>query len=376
MDVIKGRFAVCMLIAVGFLTVFSVDAIAEVKKGDLVKVHYTAKLENGEVFYSTDPQEIANAKKADWFQPSPTNEPELVVAGEQAMFPGIGENIIGLSEGETKTVTLAPEQAFGPSDPEKQRTFPREVSYPIDMEMGPREFVGRFNKFPVEGAVVDINPYIRAEVVKVTEETAELKLSAEDGRVEEDEVGKTVISVTDKEVKMFLEPDEGAKIPGTDSQGRPMEGRITTVNATSLVVDYNQPMLGKTIVIDMKVVEVVDDKKLQNAELDWRTPDGEDLGEFRGQGKPVFAVMHRESCGWCTRYFEETLKDKRILMLEDEFIWVEVDTDEHKKIAEKYNLEGTPLTVILSEKGDVIQRLGGFKPAPALYPTLLSITNN
>lgn len=370
MGAINGRFLACVFIFVTIGAVFCGPALAEIEKGDLVKVNYTAKLASGEVFYSTNSDAVKGAVKTDWFKLADNPGPELVIAGQQAMFPGLGENLVGLAEGGTKTVTLKPEQAFGPGDPEKTRSFPREVVFPIDMEMGPREYVGRFNKFPVQDAEVEVNPYIKAEVKSITEDKVNLKLSAENGKVAEDEFGKSTITVTESEIKLFMDPQKGAKVPGVDPKGQPMQGRITTIDEESFVVDYNQPLLGQTIILDIEVAEVIEDSSLDNAKIVWSEADAGNLDEYKGKGKPIFVVMHRDGCGWCTKYFNETLKDKRILTLRDEFVWVKVDTQKHRALGEKYDLEGTPLTVILDDNGKELARYGGYKQAAVLYPVL------
>jgi len=66
------------------------------KEGDTVRVHYTGKLEDGCPFDSSrgaDPLEF--------------------VLGEGRMIPGFEEAVIDMSPGESKTVKVPPEKAFG-----------------------------------------------------------------------------------------------------------------------------------------------------------------------------------------------------------------------------------------------------------------------
>jgi len=71
------------------------------KYGDRVAVHYTGKLENGEVF--------ANSK---------VGEPFEFTIGKGEVIPGFEKRVIGMELGETKTITIPPEEAYGPRSEE------------------------------------------------------------------------------------------------------------------------------------------------------------------------------------------------------------------------------------------------------------------
>lgn len=68
-----------------------------VKERDKVHILCEAKLEDGTVFYKNDEKNIL----------------EFVV-GEGRFFPAVENAIKDMKEGETKTVTLEPEDAYGP----------------------------------------------------------------------------------------------------------------------------------------------------------------------------------------------------------------------------------------------------------------------
>ena len=64
--------------------------------GDTVTVHYTGQLENGDVFAE-----------------SQGDEPIEMTIGDDQYIPGFERGVVGMEVGETKTVTLPPEEAFG-----------------------------------------------------------------------------------------------------------------------------------------------------------------------------------------------------------------------------------------------------------------------
>jgi FKBP-type peptidyl-prolyl cis-trans isomerase 2 len=72
------------------------EKMKEAQVGDLVSVHYTGKLTNGEVFDS-----------------SKERDPLQFTLGKKEMLVGFEEGVVGMKPGETKSVTLNPEQAFG-----------------------------------------------------------------------------------------------------------------------------------------------------------------------------------------------------------------------------------------------------------------------
>ena len=70
--------------------------MSNAQHGDTVTVHYTGQLENGDIF--------ADSKDDD---------PIEITIGDGQYIPGFENGVIGMEVGETKTVTLPPEQAFG-----------------------------------------------------------------------------------------------------------------------------------------------------------------------------------------------------------------------------------------------------------------------
>lgn len=77
-----------------------------VKKGDKIKVDYTGKLLDGSVFDS-----------------SIGREPLEFIVGAGQMIKGFDSGVIGMKIGETKTITLSPQEAYGEHDPALLRTF-------------------------------------------------------------------------------------------------------------------------------------------------------------------------------------------------------------------------------------------------------------
>ena len=91
----------------------------QVKEGDVVKVHYTGKLVNGEQFDS-----------------SAGREPLEFTVGAGQMIKGFDDAMPGMNLGEKKTINIAPEDAYGPRSEEAIIEFPKE-NVPEDMVLEP-----------------------------------------------------------------------------------------------------------------------------------------------------------------------------------------------------------------------------------------------
>jgi peptidylprolyl isomerase len=78
--------------------------MAQAKEGDKVKVHYTGRLEGGEVFDSSECAEQECGCDAG---------PLEFTIGEGEVIPGFEKAVVGMSEGEAKTFTIPVEDAYG-----------------------------------------------------------------------------------------------------------------------------------------------------------------------------------------------------------------------------------------------------------------------
>lgn len=90
--------------------------------GDNVQVHYTGTLDDGSQFDSSEGR-----------------EPLEFLLGAGQVIPGFEAAIVGMAEGETKTVTFSADQAYGPHDPSAVHTVGRdEIPSEIPLSVGGR----------------------------------------------------------------------------------------------------------------------------------------------------------------------------------------------------------------------------------------------
>ena len=92
----------------------------QAKDGDTVKVHYTGSLEDGTVFDT-----------------SLEREPLEFTLGQGQLIPGFEQAVIGMKIGESKTVTIPAEQAYGPYNNELISVIDRDnLAEGLDPEVG------------------------------------------------------------------------------------------------------------------------------------------------------------------------------------------------------------------------------------------------
>ena len=91
----------------------------QVKEGDVVRVHYTGKLTNGEQFDSSEGR-----------------EPLEFTVGAGQMIKGFDDAMPGMSVGEKKTINILPGDAYGEKDEQAMIEFPK-ANIPPDMKLEP-----------------------------------------------------------------------------------------------------------------------------------------------------------------------------------------------------------------------------------------------
>ena len=112
----------------------------QVKEGDVVRVHYTGKLTNGEQFDSSNGR-----------------EPLEFTVGAGQMIKGFDDAMPGMSVGEKKTINILPENAYGLKDEQSVIEFPisnipAEMKLDVGMQLQLRNVVGQ--PFPVTVAEI------------------------------------------------------------------------------------------------------------------------------------------------------------------------------------------------------------------------------
>lgn len=94
--------------------------MSQPKSGDTVKVHYTGTLDDGSEFDS-----------------SRSGDPLEFVLGEGQLIPGFEQAVGEMKVGETRTVNIPADEAYGPRYDELMQTVPRDaMPEGVELEAG------------------------------------------------------------------------------------------------------------------------------------------------------------------------------------------------------------------------------------------------
>lgn len=90
-----------------------------IDNGNTVSVHYTGKLEDGQVFDT-----------------STGREPLTFEVGSGQLIPGFDAAVRGKEAGDVVTTTIEPEEGYGPHNPDMIQEMPRERIGGVELEVG------------------------------------------------------------------------------------------------------------------------------------------------------------------------------------------------------------------------------------------------
>ena len=94
--------------------------MTQAQQGNTIRVHYTGRLDDGSVFDSSE-----------------GGEPLEFTIGQGQMIPGFEQGVVGMELGESRTVVIAADQAYGVYQPQGVIEVDRsEIPPTIQLEVG------------------------------------------------------------------------------------------------------------------------------------------------------------------------------------------------------------------------------------------------
>jgi FKBP-type peptidyl-prolyl cis-trans isomerase 2 len=343
----------------------------EVRSGDLVTLNYTVTLEDGSLVATTRESAARDqaVKKVSWYRDEPAYAAVEAVAGRQEIMPGLGEALVGMKQGEKKRITLTPEQAFGMPDPAKSQQMPCSQTFPRVIRMPADEYVKRFSGFPMVNKEVELLPYFKSRVTEVTERDVALEYLVSDGASFGDSFGTVSVAVVGDRITTTLKPQVGAPFPLKDGFGI-----VSATDGLTFTVDFNHPLAGKSIVLELETVSIAPETAAAGA-IEWNDNYDAGLARAKQEGKPVFLMLHADWCSWCKKSFSETFPDPRISALKDRFVWVRINSDKELKYKQQFGQDGFPMMVLLNSDGSVLKKIDGYRDARALREEIRAVLN-
>ena len=282
-------------ILVGVLFITSMDGSAVVEMGDIVQVDYTGKLPDGTVFDTSDPEV---AKSAGDYQEGRAYEPLMVVMGTHKVIKGFEDGLLGMKVGGSRTLTIAPENGYGPSDPTKidvvpqledisaTQTFDREIEVPgiqFNMTFGTENDVGdtvNVPDSPINLTIIEIGDTVRLsydmevgdmieggqkiwpdEVIEVNSSHIVIRHNVEVGDIiqfPESPWNSTVLEVTETNITLQHNPvpDTTTYITIQTMFGPQQVPVQVHFNETHIIQDKNHFLAGKTLTFEVEVVAI------------------------------------------------------------------------------------------------------------------------
>lgn len=113
--------------------------MAQVKEGDTIRIHYAGKLEDGSVFDSSEGGASLEMK-----------------IGRGEFIKGLEQGVIGMEQGETRSIFMPAEKAYGPHIKEKVFEFHKDrISEGVTPEVGLQMQLYRADGMPITVKVID-----------------------------------------------------------------------------------------------------------------------------------------------------------------------------------------------------------------------------
>lgn len=153
-----------------------------IEKGDFIKLSFSGKTDEGRVFDTTD-EEIAKANSI--YNEKGNYGGDVIIVGAEHVVKGLDEDLTGKEAGYKGSITIPPEKAFGPRNPELIETIPvtkfkerPQVGMPVEIDGRPGiviRVIGRMTQ-------VDFNRFLAGQTITYDYEIKE-KIEDREGKV-------------------------------------------------------------------------------------------------------------------------------------------------------------------------------------------------
>ncbi len=110
----------------------------KIESGDVAVIEFTGKIKGGRVIDSSNPDEAKKIERE--------GKPLVVIVGKGSLIKGLDDAIAGMEKGESKTVEIPPEKAYGERKQELVRVIPLSTFRNANIN-------------PAPGMIVDVDGY-------------------------------------------------------------------------------------------------------------------------------------------------------------------------------------------------------------------------
>ena len=253
----KKNYFLLIIAVLIIIAVFAGIALLKpvVKEGSTVTFDYIGAIDGGIVF---DTSIEAVGKESNLEKDS--YAPLTLTLGQGSLIPGFEKALIGMKKGQTKKITLTPEEAYGlVKDELILKELKRKIRATRYSIVSRSVFESAFSEKPEIGKIIERQeiPW-QLKVSKLNETSVILEGIVKIG----DEIilpgveWKTqIIEVTEKEIVLYQNPIMDTQISFPTEQGL-VFGKVVRIDDNTFDVDTNHPLAGKTLIFDITLNEI------------------------------------------------------------------------------------------------------------------------
>lgn len=262
-----------------------------VKASDIVSANYVVKLEDGTI-YDTSYEDLA--KENGVYNPNRHYGPINFTVGAGTMITGLDEAVVGMHEGETKTLVIPPEKAYGPVNESLIEHLPIVEEMPYKYSFSKRltaslsDFEQWFGKNHTVGESLFVpSACYNVTVISMNDTHVDISYDLQDGDVFRSSLGNwnlTVLEVDEENITVIPDFAVGDTIqiykyfwnstvtginvtddvvtivhnPLPDFEFEDIFGRLWKIHFTEdeIIIDHNHPLAGKTLIFVVTVEEI------------------------------------------------------------------------------------------------------------------------
>jgi FKBP-type peptidyl-prolyl cis-trans isomerase 2 len=221
-----------------------------VEEGDLVTIDYVGSTLGDNLVFDTSREDVARderVEKVPWFSLRKEYKPLVFTVGSGELLPALEHGLIGAEVGSERIIVLSPDEAYGQRNQSLLLTIERIAVVPLVVDIPLAVFEAGAGHSPLVNETVQLK-YWPARVLNVTEDKVTLENLAVNGTVVETAYAPARITVNSTHIRMELAPTRD--VPYNTPLGL---ARVVAENETTIVLDYNHPLAGKTLVFRVEV---------------------------------------------------------------------------------------------------------------------------
>lgn len=247
------------------------ESVKIIRPGDKADISFLCRLQTGEIVAATDMKAVykSASPRSTVFLLRTEDSPVSVTAADSLPAPEgkewafedeiinrLSEVVVGMKEGENRTVTLTAEELSERTKEDYVVRMARKREQPKEMRMTIDEYRSRTGKSPEAGLPVITGSPVSGRVEAVTEGEVVIRLSAQAGNVLRTPFGPERILETGKAYEIVVDAREGELVRTAH-----LVGRISEVTENYFTLDYRNPFGGEKFICDVAVEKITEVKK-------------------------------------------------------------------------------------------------------------------